>query len=274
MLIDTHCHLNFHAFDTDRDEVIARAQKEGIAAFVIPGAKLDSSQKAVDIAAAHSSCFAAVGIHPHHAPEYASLLSGATDTEIHEVLLPLARSDRVVAIGEIGLDYYRYKNSPPINEDTKTLQKKLLIAQLDIAIQCKLPVIIHCREAQEDLLELLESYATKKALLSGVFHCFDGSLDYLEKVLSLDFFVGFDGNITYPANENLRKLVSATPVSRLLLETDAPYLTPVPHRGTRNEPGFLRFTAATVAEITHTTPRAIAEQTSANARLLFSLPVA
>lgn len=265
MLIDTHCHLNFKAFKKDLPEVIERAADAGISKIIIPGAKIDSSARAVEIAGKHPGTYAAVGIHPHHAAEFAG-----NEKEALLKLEKLAQNNMTVAIGEIGLDHYQYKNYPAIGEDAKEWQIRLLKMQLDLAVELKLPVILHCRQAHDIMLEFLENYLKEKTL-SGVFHCFDGSLSHLEKILSLGFYVGFDGNCTYPENSRLVQAFSKTPLKRLLIETDAPFLTPEPLRGSRNEPAFLVHTAQFIASSLKIGVDAFAGQTSENAASLFNL---
>lgn len=267
-MIDTHCHLNFKAFKNDLKEVINRAEKAGVTKIIIPGAKIHSSQVAVDISSSISSCFAATGIHPHHTEEFLRL--GKESTE--DTLLNLAKSPKTAAIGEIGMDYYSYKGYPDITADNKKSQQELFEVQLDIAMKLNLPVILHCREAHDDQISILRSfnYGGGKSI-RGVFHCFGGEKKHLTEVLNMGFYVGFDGNITYPENIPLRELVAYTPADRLLLETDAPFLTPVPHRGTRNEPSFLTFTAQSVAESWRKDTESVGEITSQNALKLFRL---
>lgn len=265
MFTDTHCHLNFQAFTDDLASVIDRAQKEGVRRIIIPGAKIDSSQRAVEIAGQYDGCYAAVGIHPHHADEFVETQSIAS-------LRTIAKNPKVVAIGEIGMDRYVYKNSPPVSDETIAQQITLLQQQLILAYEHHLPVILHCRQAQQDLLAVITEFLGNHAAgLHGVFHCFDGDEAFLRTVLSMGFSVGFDGNSTYPANVHLRELIKLTPLDRLLLETDAPYLTPVPHRGERNEPSHLPLIAKLVAEIHKKSTEEIAEITSNNARALFKL---
>lgn len=268
MLIDTHCHLNFKAFNKDLPKVIKRAKDANVEKIIIPGTKLDSSKQAIKIAQEYPSCFAAVGIHPHHMNEFIEKGIEVVKKELTQ----LTTQPKVVALGEIGLDYYQYKNYPPISETDKKKQKELLITQIKIAQKKNLPVIIHCQKAHDDLLDLLDNYIkTSKKSLSGVFHCFAGNKSHLNKVLNLGFFVGFDGNITYPENKHLRKLIRLIPLNRLLLETDAPFLTPIPHRSKRNEPLYLPFIALKIAEIKKETLERVAEITSSNATKLFHL---
>lgn len=266
-MIDTHCHLNFHAFDRDLNDVIKNAEITGISKIIIPGAKLSSSKKATEIANMHENCFSAVGIHPHHVDEY--IQTG--ETEITKQLKNLLKNGKTVAIGEIGLDYYHYKDYPPVTQKNKQNQANLFKLQLKLAQKNNLPVIIHCREAQDDLSEIISDFMKDYGKFEGVFHCFDGSKDYLSSVLNLGFYVGFDGNITYKQNKHLRELVQLTPSDQLLLETDAPFLTPEPFRGTRNEPAYLIHVTNLVAQIYNTKPENIGEITSRNAQTLFKL---
>ncbi len=253
MFIDTHCHLNFHAFDQDIDQVIKNARNNGVDSIVIPGAKIDSSQKAVEIASIYENCFAAVGVHPHHAEE----LKG----QGIKVLKDIAENDKVIAIGEIGLDYHEEN----LTEKIKIIQKELLKMQLEIAIVLKLPVILHCREAFEDMLPIIANYKIK-----GVFHCFGGETEDLRKVLNMGYYVGFDGNITYKNAQNLRDLVLETPLDRILIETDSPYLSPEPYRGERNIPQHVKIVAETIAGIKNIKLEEIALYTTNNAKQLFN----
>lgn len=261
MMIDTHCHLNFKAFNKDRHQVIERAIKTGVEKIIIPGAKIDSSKKGVEIAQQYESCYAAVGIHPHHSNQI---------DESQEELNSLVKQAKVVAVGEIGLDYHRYHNYPPISSSVKKAQRELFLLQLELAKKMHLPVIIHCREAYEDLLTILEMSAAK-GQFRGVFHCFEGTEKQLTEVLDLGFYAGFDGNITYEENSLLRKLVKLTPLDRLLLETDAPFLTPLPFRGQRNEPAFITYLTKCVAEIQQKSFEDIAGIISFNAQKLFNI---
>ncbi len=267
MLIDTHSHLNFKAFKKDLDTVIKNAVDAGVRKIVIPGAKINSSVRAVEISQQYSQCFAAVGIHPHHVTEFETL----GKKEVAARLAQLAKDKKTVAIGEIGIDYYHYKDYPPVSEENKKSQTELFLLQLNIATELTLPVIIHCRQAHDDLFSLLDTYMKKgNRNMHGVFHCFGGDKKHLEKALSYNYFyIGFDGNITYEENKVLQQLVSLTPLDRLLLETDAPFLTPIPFRGKRNEPALLTHTADFVAKIHNKNRAEIAQLSSENARKLF-----
>jgi TatD DNase family protein len=266
MFIDTHCHLNFQAFEKDLHEVIQRAKEKNIGKIIIPGAKLDSSKKAFEIAQKYPDCFAAIGIHPHHIDEYKK--NGPK--KILDAFAPLLRNKKVVALGETGLDYHTYKNCPSISSEDKKNQKELFLLHLTIAHKYNFPVIIHCRDAQQDMLEILTEF-TKQCVLRGVMHCFDGDGNYLKQILSLGLFVGFDGNSTYPDNIHLQQRIQETPLDKMLLETDAPYLTPIPHRGTRNDPSFIIHTAAFISSLLHKPLEYIAKTTTENASVLFQL---
>lgn len=266
MYIDTHCHLNFKAFNKDLDQVIARAEDEGVEKIVLPGAKLDSSQKAIDISQKFASCYAAIGIHPHHSKE----LSQLGLKSIIASLTDMAKAHKVVAIGEIGIDYYQYKDYPPLSVTDKQTQKELFISQLKIAHILNLPVIIHCREAHDDLFEILDSCISyNNHTLTGVCHCFGGDKNHLKKALEFGLFIGFDGNCTYSENQALRDLVKETPLERLVIETDAPFLAPVPYRKTRNEPSYLKYIASEVAKIHQKDTETISQITAHNALGLF-----
>lgn len=264
MLIDTHAHLNFEAFDKDLDLVIKKAYEASVLKIIIPGAKIDSSFKAVHIANQSPECFAAIGIHPHHALEYQNNSGFKSD------LKGLIINRKVVAVGEIGLDYHQYKNYPPVSQENKSWQKELFKQQLDLAAVNNLPVIIHCRKSFSDLLSIIERYAKYKNL-RGVFHCFSGSQKDLMRVLTMGFYVGFDGNITYPENAHLRNLIIKVPLDKLLIETDSPYLTPVPHRGKRNEPAYLNYLIEPIAQIYNKSIEEISLTTSGNANSLFRI---
>ncbi|EKE22058.1 MAG: hypothetical protein ACD_7C00069G0001 [uncultured bacterium] len=273
MLIDTHCHLNFKAFKKDLDKVINDALKSGVEKIIIPGAKIKSSEEALKIAKNYPNCSAAIGIHPHHASSFFTsiLYSNVVKNEIKEKLSFLAKQPKVVAIGEIGLDYYQYKDCPAVSKVDKKNQKELFLQQVEIAMKCHLPVIIHCREAFDDMLNDLNHFILKYQNISGVFHCFSGNKKQLKEVLNMGFYVGFDGNITYPENKHLSDLIRVIPLDRLLLETDSPFLTPLPYRGKRNKPAYIKYIASHIAKIKEQKMEKIAEITSSNATKLFRL---
>lgn len=235
--------------------------------MIIVGTSLASSERAVEIAHELPGCYAAVGIHPHHVSEFMRL----GYEHVKKELTRLIREKKVVAVGETGIDYHRYKNYPPITEEQKQEQKELFYLQLELAKVHHMPVIFHCREAQIVMLDLLKNWLREREGLRGVFHCFEGTQEQLEKVLQLGFLVGFDGNITYAQNEKLRQLVAKAPLNRLVIETDAPYLTPEPKRGERNEPSCLPLVASALARIKTDSLESILVWTTKNALALFAL---
>lgn len=252
-LIDSHAHVDFPQFDHDRREVIERAHQTGLVALVNIGTNLSSSRASVELAAAHDFAYATVGIHPHDAEQ-------ATPQAIDE-LRCLARHDKVVAVGEIGLDYYRDYSPRPA-------QRSAFQEQLDLALELELPVVIHSRDAHDDTLSILEDWKG-----AGVLHTYAAGLSHLERVIEMGFFIGISGPVTYGSAEGLRDVVRAAPLDRLLVETDCPYLTPEPHRGKRNEPAYVRFVAQAIAEARSESVERIAHHTTQNACRLFGLPV-
>lgn len=257
-LTDTHCHLILPEFDSDRDSTVARAKAEGVHQIVIPGIDLETSRAAVTLAERHEGLFAAVGIHPHHATEW----SEGTAQE----LAALAASPAVVAIGEIGLDYYR--GYAPTDS-----QQRAFLGQLELAARLGLPVLVHNREATADVLEhLLEWSSRLPAALrerSGVLHAFSADRQAALQAIAAGLYIGVGGPITYRNAHARRRITAALPVERLVIETDSPYMTPHPHRGARNEPAFLRHVAARLAELLAMQPDELGAQTSANAARLF-----
>jgi len=259
MYIDTHAHLNFKAFDKDLKEIITLAEKVGVKKIIIPGAKIDSGKKAIEIANIFPNCYATIGIHPHH-------IHSIKLNEIKKELIALIGDKGVIGLGEIGLDYHHYKGYPSVSKEDKKLQKEVFINQLEIALAKNLPVIIHCREAFDDLIEIISTLE-----IAGVFHCFTGEKLHLKKILEFGFYVGFDGNITYPENDFLRDLVKFTPIERILLETDSPYLAPLPFRDKRNNPSNLVIIAKMIAKLKSLTIEEIEKNTYHNAIKLFHL---
>ncbi len=251
-LIDTHAHLNDDAFRADLPQVIDRAHEQGVIRIIVCGYDLDSSRAAVQMAQEYESVFATVGIHPHDARSY------GPDVELQ--LAELSRAPKVLAIGEIGLDFH-YDFSP------RDAQASALDAQLRLAATLQLPVVIHSRESNPEVLDAVSRHASQ--IKGGVFHCFSGDEAFAERVLELGFYIGVDGPLTYKKSEALRSVVRMCPMERLLVETDCPYLTPVPYRGKRNEPSYVRFVAEEVARIKETTLENVASATTKNACLLF-----
>lgn len=259
MYIDTHCQLNFSDFDADRPMVIGNAKKAGVKQFVVPSVDQNSCRTAIHLAHIHPGViFAAVGYHPYEAPHNPDVSS------IKSLLKDPENKKLIVAVGECGLDYHLYKGEMAAGR--KDVQHRLFEEQLHIAITYKLPVIIHCRDAFEDAFSILRA---SPKIPKGVFHCFSGGLQDLRIAEELGFYIGIDGNVTY--SKQLAMVVPSIPLSRLLLETDAPYLTPEPHRGERNEPKYIPLIAEKIAELQKTPVKDIMEATTANAKALFHI---
>jgi TatD DNase family protein len=254
MLIDSHAHLEMDDFDADRDQVIKRAVQEGVARIVTIGTDLASSRKAIEIAGKYGFIYATVGYHPHNADE--------ADPRDLEKLRALASEPKVVAWGEIGLDFFR-RHSPPEK------QVKAFERQLDIASEQGLPVIIHDRDAHTDLLRILKS---RKRQYRGVIHCFSGNYDLAMALIELGFCISFPGTVTYKNAVDTQAAAARIPLERLLVETDCPYLTPVPFRGKRNEPLYVKHTAEKIAQLRKLDFEELAQATSATAIRLFNLP--
>ena len=268
MYIDTHCHLNFAAFKDDWREITDQCVKNGVTKMIVVGADLDTSTRAVEIAQKHPALFAAVGVHPHHAP-------GEFDLE---KLKNLAQNNQVVAIGECGMDYHVYQKSKypekKISQEIKNKQKTIFGQQIQLAKELKLPLIIHNREAGEETLDVLNHFCKDDGIIpTGVFHCISGSRKLLQKILALGFFIGVDANITY--SQEVQTLVADAPLNKILLETDSPYLAPAPLRtrlrGVRNTPQSVTIVAREVAKIKNLSEKEITKQTTDNAQGLFKL---
>lgn len=252
MLSDTHCHLDFPEFNLDREEVIQRAKNQGIVYIVNIGSSLRGSQESVELAQEYDFVYATCGIHPHEADGF--------DTEIREELAQLARKDKVVAIGETGLDYFK-------NYSQAENQKALFVSLIKLAKDLNLPLVIHNRQAETDTLKILKESMPLKAVV----HCFSGNENFLKECLQLGFFISFTCNITYKKAMALRSLVKITPLDRLLLETDAPFLPPEGFRGKRNEPQFVKNLAQEIAGIKEISFEEIARATTDNAKKFFDL---
>jgi TatD DNase family protein len=251
MLVDTHCHLDFPEFDQDRDEVIERAKSQGIDYIVNIGASLEGSRRSVELAQKYSSIYATVGIHPHEADNF--------NPEIEKEIKDLAKKDKVVAIGEIGLDYFK-------GYSKKENQLPLFLNLIKLGKELKLPLVIHTREAQADTLRILKEAQPVKAVV----HCFSGDKAFLKECLDLGFLVSFTCNVTYKKAAGLREIVKVAPLDSLLLETDAPYLSPEGLRGKRNEPAQVRLLAELVAKLKGLKFEEVAEATTLNARRFFN----
>ena len=261
-LVDTHCHLDFNSFDADREQVVRRAGEAGILRIVNPGIDLQSSRAALALAGDYPAVYTAVGVHPNSAATW--------ETDSLQALRELAGMEKVVAIGEIGLDYYRQHAS-------RDVQRRVLLSQLDLAAECGLPVILHCREAFADLLAILAEWhatlaAAGSALIErpGVLHSFSGDEAEAAAALELGFMIGLTGPVTFSKAVSLQRLARSLPLEKLLVETDAPFLAPHPQRGRRNEPAYVRLIAGKIAQLREQPLEAVAQATSANAARLFN----
>ena len=260
-LIDSHAHLHDRAFGTDRAAVLARARAAGLSAIVTVGTDRPESEAAVALARAEPDVFAAVGFHPHDAKDW-------TAAERSHIAA-LAGEEAVVAIGEIGLDFYR-------NLSPRADQERAFRDQLSLADELGLPVVIHSREAHAETFAILEEWASGRARAGdrplGVIHCFSGDAALAQRYVALGFAISFAGPVTYPQNTLLRQAVVAAPRGWIMVETDSPYLSPQGRRGRRNEPALVVGTAAFIAGLRHESPSAFAAETSAAARRVFGLP--
>ncbi len=258
MLIDTHTHLDDPRFNEDREATIQRARQAGIDTFITIGCDLATSRAAVQLADRYPFVYASVGVHPHEARHIGD--------DWYPELRRLAAHKKVVAFGEIGLDYH-YNHSPPKD------QRERFREQVSLAKELRLPIVIHTREAQEDTVRILQE--EKASDVGGVFHCFSGDPWLAKEALDLGFYLSFSGIITFQNATMLRDIARTVPLDRLLTETDCPYLTPAPHRGKRNEPAYVSLVAQQLAALTPgRTAEDLGRLTSDNARRLFRLPTA
>lgn len=258
-LVDSHCHLTLPDFEGDLEDVLHRASEAGVTKLLVPGIDLDSSRHAVSLSGRYPQVYAAVGIHPHAASTW--------DENTERQLIDLLRSERVVAIGEIGLDFYR-QLAPPES------QRAAFRAQLRIAAERGLPVVIHNREAIDEILAIALDWATgltgSLAGRAGVMHAFSADIESASRAVRAGFYIGIAGPITYPKAQDRRDLAAQIPMNRLLVETDSPALPPQPFRGKRNEPSRVRIVAQAVADVRGISLAEAARATSENATTLFS----
>ena len=287
MLTDTHCHLDYNKFDEDRDAVLQRALAAGVERILIPALDYESSLAGIKLAASNPNIFAAVGFHPTDLDKWEkssieklrNLILESSGLPLRQRELAPALQSKILAIGEIGLDYYWVKET-----DKQAFQRDVLKQQLRLAQDVNKPVIIHMREendawfgqASTDLLDILSEWYQELSAQNhplkekpGVLHSYNGNLETAQKALQLNFYIGVTGPVTYKNAEEKRQIIRQLPLDRLLIETDAPFLAPVPQRGKRNEPAFVAHIADKIAEIHMTTREQIAEITSANANRLF-----
>ncbi len=257
MLIDTHCHLSFPEFDSDRNDVIDRAAGSDVGAMIDVGSSIEGSRRSAALAGKNDTIYAAIGVHPHEA-------ASVTDEVISD-FRELAKNKKVIAIGEVGLDYYKH----PRNDEFKEIQASAFKKFIRLAGELDLPLIIHSREAADETIRMLKE--EKKANFRGVIHCFSGDKKFLQECLYFGLYVSFTCNITFKNAQTLRDVAREVPVERLLLETDAPFLAPQELRGKRNEPSYLRYLVKEWALITGLSENDIGRITTHNANELFKL---
>lgn len=253
-LIDTHAHLDSSQYEDDLNEVLSRARESGISNIITIGCDLESSRVSVTLAESNPELFAAVGIHPHDA--------STVDKDCLQEIRRLADSDKVVAIGEIGLDYYR-------DRSPRDIQRKVFSQQIELAKEIKLPIIVHDRDAHTDVIDIMRQSGAED--IGGILHCFSGDLDMARKCIDLGFLISFAGPITYPKNDQLRDIARQIPTEHLLVETDCPYLSPQKFRGKRNEPAYVRHTAEKLAEIKGLSMEDISRIIRLNCQRLFGI---
>jgi len=254
MLVDTHAHLDAHQFDGDREEVIERSLATGVQTVITVGADMESSRAAVALARQHRCLYATVGVHPHEAAQ-------VQKDDLAE-LEHLCADPAVVAVGEIGLDFYRNLSPPQV-------QKQVFLAQLDLARQLDKPVVVHDRDAHTETMSILQDRARE---WRGVLHCFSGDRQMAMQAIQMGFYISFAGPVTFENARRLQELAREIPLEHILVETDCPYLSPHPHRGQRNEPAYVRLVAAKIAALKELPLERVAEATTANAQRLFGLP--
>ena len=236
MFVDSHCHIDGERFEGEIDAVVDRAREAGVETMLNVGTGSpsdDSFEKTVELTKRFDSIYGAVGIHPHDASEY--------DEEVEERLIVLTKTEKIIAWGEIGLDYH-YDHSP------RDVQQEVFRRQIDVAAQLKLPIIIHSRSANEDTVEILTEKCSGEDFRGGIMHCFGGTAEMATELMKIGFMISFAGNVTFKKADNLRDAAKVVPLEKLLIETDCPYLTPVPFRGKRNEPKHVADTARFLAD--------------------------
>jgi len=250
--IDTHCHLHMDNFKKDRQEVMDRARREGLALMITVGIDRKDSEAALYLAQREPHIYCTVGFHPHGA--------GRVTPEDLAFMKKMAHHEKVVALGEMGLDYYR-------DLSPRRTQQEIFISQLELAKELGKPIVIHCRDAYRDLIRIMMDHSAKD--IGGVIHCFSGDWNAARIFLDMGFYLSFAGNLTYPKAENLREIFQKAPKDRLLMETDAPFLSPQEKRGKRNEPAFVKFTYKLGAELKGLTLIEWARQVASNAQRAF-----
>lgn len=254
MLIDSHAHLEMEEFRNDLDEVIQRAKSSGVEYIFTVGTERRDWAKTIEIAKTYSCVYALLGIHPHNAKDI--------DNETYPLLRSLCKNEKVRALGEIGLDFYR-------NLSPREIQLKRFREQIELAKELNLPIVIHDRDAHEETIEILRD---KKAdLCGGIIHCFSGDYEMAKECMDMGFYISIPGSITFKNAEVFRETVKKIPLESILIETDAPFLTPEPFRGKRNEPAFVKYTARKIAELKNVSLEDVSEITSNNALRIYGL---
>ncbi|HIA32332.1 MAG TPA: YchF/TatD family DNA exonuclease, partial [Nitrospinaceae bacterium] len=257
MIIDTHAHIDMDAFDDDRSEVIQRAKDNGIDYILNVGCDIESSLRSIELAERYDFIYGTAGIHPHDVKKI--------DYQTYDQLKQLLTHPKIIALGEIGLDFY--KNYSPQDQQVEHFRK-----QVEIACQLQKPIIIHCRDANEDTIAILSDYFPKDASAhSGIFHCFSGNQELAERALEMGFYISFSGSVTFKKSDELRTVAKTIPADRLFIETDCPFLAPTPKRGKRNEPSYVIHTAQLIADIRGLDIKDIQRTTTLNFFELFGI---
>lgn len=268
-MIDAHCHLQFHSFNNDFDAVAKEAFEAGVTKIINVGTKIDSSLKAIEFAEKYKEMYAIIGVHPHHADkiEEAHIKEGGWTNKLEE----FAKHPKVIGIGEVGLDYFSYKSNGIVDPQ---IQKDVFEQQIELSHRAGLPLQIHNRQAGEDVIQILKHHKNLLQNIPGMFHCFAGTMDILKAALDLGFYIGFDGNVTYKGlapseSADLKDLAKYVPLDRLVVETDSPFLTPIPLRGQRNSPANVIITGKFLAELKNIDFEILVEQTTENVYNIF-----
>jgi len=254
MLFDTHCHINDTSYDVDRQAMLQRAFDAGVEVMMCPGTDILTSAEAVAMSRQYTQVYAAVGIHPEDA-------ASADSESFTQIRKWLATEKKIVAIGEVGLDYHW-------PEPSHEVQQKVFIEQVKLASEYNIPIDIHDREAHGDTMNILRQYGKG---LQGVFHCYSGSLEMAQELLKMGFYIGFTGTMVFPKSQKLKRIASEIPLDRILIETDCPYLTPPPFRGRRNEPAYVKYVAAELARLRGMEVEEIQKITFENGKRIFRI---
>lgn len=254
MLFDTHCHINDKPYDGDRTDMLQRAFDAGVQYMLCPGTDMVTSAEAIALSHQYPQVYAAVGIHPEDA-------AGATPESFDQLRQWIKDEEKVVAIGEVGLDYHWPEPSHAVQQD-------VFIKQVKLAIECDIPIDIHDREAHGDTMEILRQYGKG---IRGVFHCYSGSLEMAKELLKMGFYIGFTGTMVFPKSKKLKEIAATIPLDRILIETDCPYLTPPPFRGKRNEPAYVQYVANEIASLRGMDVKEIETITVENGKRIFGI---